>query len=525
MLVVAALAFASRVAPDLLGGQERELAADLPQSLGRLSYPIGYWNALAALMAAAVVLLTWLAAYGRALVARSVAVAALPLPLLVIYLTQSRGGAVAAAVGWAIVFAGASRRVRVRALAGGAIGAAGGAALILLATGRDAFRSPVVNPDGGTEGIEMVAALLIVSSLAFLVAFRSDELLAAARLPALRIPRLVAVGAAVVLVAGIGAATAASGAIDEFSDPEGFLGRPDDRASLAGSGRSQFWSVALDAFAEAPAGGIGAGNYELFWNGNEPIPVALEHAHSLYLETLAELGPLGFGLVVGFLALGAAAGVARRRRSSGGEVAAALALVATGALTAAIEWTWEVPAVFAPVVISVALLTGRATTRPTWPRPVDEDERRSVRDRLVTAAAPRERFGLGIATLLAGLACIWVAGVILLGSVQLSQSRAAVSRGDLEDAANNASFAESIEPWSSATSLQLAQVEELRGRLSEAAAWADESISESPGDWQGWFVAARIARRAGDDATADRALARAAELSPLPLPEPILQHD
>jgi cytochrome c-type biogenesis protein CcmH/NrfG len=120
-----------------------------------------------------------------------------------------------------------------------------------------------------------------------------------------------------------------------------------------------------------------------------------------------------------------------------------------------------------------------------------------------------------------GLGCIWIAGVVLFGSLQLSQSRAAVARGDLDDAANNASFAESIEPWSSAPSLQLAQVEELRGRLPQAAAAADEAISESPGDWHGWYVAARIARRAGDKATAERALERAGELSPLPVPKPL----
>ncbi len=322
MVVVAALAFASRAAPGLLGGQAEELAADLPQSLERLSYPVGYWNALAALMAATVALLAWLGAYARERTGRTLAVAALPLPVLVIYLTQSRGGAVAALVGWGVLLLAGSRRVRVRVLAAGAVGAGGGLALVFLAAGREAFRSPVLHPDTGTQGVEMALALVLVSAACFLVARRLDGPLSAARLPRLPVSRRTAIAGVALVVAGLVAAVVASGATEEFSDPEGFIGKPDDRTSLRGSGRSQFWSTALDAFVAAPVGGVGAGNYELFWNGNEPIPVAVEHAHSLYLETLAELGPVGLALVLGFLGLGAAAGVARRGSSPGGEVAA-----------------------------------------------------------------------------------------------------------------------------------------------------------------------------------------------------------
>ena len=70
-----------------------------PGAADRLSYPIGYWNGLAALLAIAAVLL---AHAGARAPERSAAVARrprwLPLALLAIWLTDSRGGEAAAAV-------------------------------------------------------------------------------------------------------------------------------------------------------------------------------------------------------------------------------------------------------------------------------------------------------------------------------------------------------------------------------------------------------------------------------------------
>jgi tetratricopeptide (TPR) repeat protein len=308
---------------------------------------------------------------------------------------------------------------------------------------------------------------------------------------------------------------------EDFKDPGALAELPTSAASTeqaasaasaAGNGRYQWWSGAVDAWQGDPLTGIGAGNFALYWNAHPTLPVVVNDAHSLYVETLAELGPLGLLALLAFLGAAIAAGVGRRR-SSRGDVAVWLGLVAAGAVSAAGEWTWELPAATAPMILAAAVLTGPATLRPRWPRPAEQG-----------GAPERSNFGLGVATLLVGFASIWVAGVSLLSTIQIDESRDAVTRGELEEAATNATYASTLQPWSSAPKLQLAQVEELRGRLPEARQAAEEAIDRSPGDWRGWVVLARIMARDGDRAAAEEALARAGELSPLPveveLPEP-----
>ena len=67
------------------------------------------------------------------------------------------------------------------------------------------------------------------------------------------------------------------------------------------------------------------------------------NAHSLYLETLAELGILGLLLVLGFFATAALAGWRARDVLRGGEAAPALAVLGAGAVTAGLEWTCQIP--------------------------------------------------------------------------------------------------------------------------------------------------------------------------------------
>ena len=131
--------------------------------------------------------------------------------------------------------------------------------------------------------------------------------------------------------------------------------------------------VRCDRRLAKPLTGLGAGNWELYWNANNTLPVITVEAHTLYLEILAELGPLGLLLLLAFFATAVYAGIGRRR-SSRGEVAVWLGLIAAGLASAAGEWTWEIPAATMPIVLAAAVLTGPATLRPPWPRAVERAE-------------------------------------------------------------------------------------------------------------------------------------------------------
>jgi tetratricopeptide (TPR) repeat protein len=280
---------------------------------------------------------------------------------------------------------------------------------------------------------------------------------------------------------------------------------PGQRAltSFRTTGRPQYWDAALDAYGSSPVHGVGAGNYELYWNAHPEVALPLVNAHSLYLETLAELGLAGLAVVLGFLCAPVVASWGRIRGWAGGEAGAALALLAAGALSAAIEWTWQLPAAFAPVVVAAGLLTAtRARAAPAAPR------------------AGRRYTGLIGAFALAavGWASVWAAGVLVVGNEKLDSSRAAARDGELAAAADDARVAADVQPWSPEPRLQLALVDELAGDLGAARRTIEEAISRAPDDWRGWAVAARIDAHRGRRAAASRELARARGLNPVGLP-------
>ena len=57
LVAIGVIALLARFVPGPFGDPDADLARDLPAALGRLTYPIGYWNGLAAVMSAAIVLL------------------------------------------------------------------------------------------------------------------------------------------------------------------------------------------------------------------------------------------------------------------------------------------------------------------------------------------------------------------------------------------------------------------------------------------------------------------------------------
>lgn len=500
LTIVAAASLGSRYAPTLFGNADRELGAAIPNAAGRLSYPIGYWNGLAALLAIDAVLLAWLGAFARSRSGRACAIALLPLPVLGIYLASSRGGLAAAAVGGALLLMLARNRRSM--FAGGLLGAAGGGVLVLVARTQHDFVDGLAGSSATHEGQLMLLVTLVCVGLVAAGRYRLDPWLAEAR--STRRPLWPWV---LLLVVVVGAVIALASRDSGEARPPGqpVQGVSAGHLTSGGSsGRYQFWEGALDAFASKPVAGVGAGNFELYWNAHPQLALPLVNAHSLYLETLAELGPAGLALLLAFLAAPVIGAV--RRRSSGEpdpDDDLALAVLAAGALSAALEWTWQIPAAFAPVIVAIGLLAaGRAMAEP-----VDSQ-----------AAGRQSRFALGVAALVVAWVAIWAAAVSFAGEHELAASRSAATRGDLTQAADDARIAGKLQPWSPEPPLQLALVDEVGGNLDAARTAAFDAISHARGDWRPWAVAARIAAKQGNSRAAGLLLAKARSLSPVELP-------
>ena len=194
----------------------------------------------------------------------------------------------------------------------------------------------------------------------YLTGSRAAELSLAAGLVVLvrfsrRLPRVVT-GA---FVAGAAAAVALVAAASLHQEHNVLAG-------LFGANRPHYWHVAWHEVQLNPVLGSGAGTFERYWLLYRPVGSFARDAHSLYLETLAELGPIG--LVLLLAALGLPLLVLRGRRDPMLATAAAgyvAYLVHTG-----VDWDWELP-----VVTLCGLVCGSGLL--LWTRPRDAPRLRS----------------------------------------------------------------------------------------------------------------------------------------------------
>ena len=499
LTAVAAVALATRIAPGL-GGDEA-LVRLIPSALGRLSFPIGYWNGLAALMAICVTLLAWIAAQGPTQLARAVAMGLAPLPALVIYLGSSRGGVAAALAGLIVLFALSEHRTRflvATLLIGG-----GTAALVAFASSLDQLLDGASGSAAADQGIELLAAIAGVAALLFVLTMLIDGPLRSLSVPRWLGGPAIAAGILAVLVLVLAAGPADRW--EEFKQPPQQPEETDNfiashLTSGSGSGRYQFWSVAFDAFEKEPVRGIGAGSYETFWTQEAPFNYSLQNAHSLFLETLAELGLIGGLLLFGFFGICLVEGLRRLRHR---DAAICVAVIAAGLVSAAIDWTWQLPAVFFPVILACALAAGPAL------RVGEADERGVRQDRRRAELALR---GGGILT---ALLAFLVAAVLLLGSSKLEESRDAAARGDLAAALKAADDASALQPWAAAPRLQEGLLLERLGRIEKALQAVKEALDRGPDDWRTYLVLSRLELRTGDGEAALRSLREAKALNPL----------
>ncbi|MQA76552.1 MAG: hypothetical protein GEU88_19890, partial [Solirubrobacterales bacterium] len=312
---VAGIALLSRLQPSSFPALEAP--EFVPESRARLHYPLNYWNGLAAFVAIGLPLLLALTTAARHAPARALAAAAIPVLALTAYYTLSRGGAAAAVVALLVLVALHPRRLALVAL--GLPSAAGSAILIAAASQRDPLADGLLNASAARQGDEMLAMTLVVcvgvGLLTAALALAERHGLG----PRLELRRrgagaaAVAV-AAIALVVGLAAGLPGAGgdAWREFKEPAVPTAEAGRFSSAGGSGRYQFWEAAVDAGRSEPLTGIGPGTYEFFWAREGTLPTSIRDAHSLYLETFAELGIIGLALVLAVVASPFLLGARRR---------------------------------------------------------------------------------------------------------------------------------------------------------------------------------------------------------------------
>jgi O-Antigen ligase len=483
--LVAIIALFSYLQPGVLDSGE----SDIPNAIGRLSYPIGYWNGAGALLAVTAVLLSYAGIRGPTRPLRSAAVAVFPLAVLGLWLTSSRGAGIALAIGLCILIAASPDRPR--QLVAVIVGALGAAVMIVVARQLGDLTSGGGDPAMRADGDLMSAVVVPVAAATGALAWWSDRYR-----PRLRVSRRLALILGAVVLAGLMAGVVAADPgkrLNEFeSPPSARAGVAVDAVELSSNGRWQFWGEAVDAFESNPLGGVGAGGFEDWWARHATVAIFVRNPHSLPLQQTSELGVPGLVLFCGFLVALAIAAVRRLRSGLAGDVGVLLAVVATGAIGAAVDWTWEFPAVFGPVVVCAALLLVSARSRPL-----------------------RDGYLLGIATVSAAWVAMVAGGLVVLAQIELDRSRSAAADGRIAEAIHRAEQAHTVTPWSSEPLIQLALLEQDSGNLDQALRRLQEAESRDSDDWRLALIETTLQAQRGDRSAASAAFDRSQALSPL----------
>src|SRR4051812_5165249 len=352
----------TRLFPERLGASD-------PIARYRLSAPVGYWNTLGILASMAILLAFGFAARGR-LWGRPLAAAALVGLAPTLYFTFSRGAVIALAIGLAALFLVDPRRLQTTL-----------AALLLVplpvvATWRASQYTALTTTAAplhaatrdGHRLAAIVLALAVVNAVAALVFGLMEP-----RVPVgIWLRRGYAAGvtcaalAAAALVVGHfgGPARMVERGYDSFrGPPAGSTAAGSDLtrrfSNLSSNGRLPLWEAAWHDAKRRPLVGSGAGGFEWYWAQHQPATGGkARDAHSLYMETFAEMGAIGLVLIV--LAILLPLGAILRGRHHRIVPFVVAAYIAFAAHIGA-DWDWEMPVVILSGVFCAAaiMIAGR----------------------------------------------------------------------------------------------------------------------------------------------------------------------
>lgn len=503
--VVIGYALLSRLLPGTVGGDTQ----------ARLSNPISYWNALGALAAFGAALAVGAAALPR--VNRAVAAVAgalVPMFLLALMLTYSRGAVVCLIIGLVVLVV--LSPARLEALAAIAATVVISAPLLSYANGEPGIAQltgpvPPHEDAGRRVLLWLLVAMAACAAAAWLIAWGMRRAPGGAR----RRVGLTTAAVALVAVVAVGAARWPTGGpvswsqakIDSFqsfdtSARNDAQSVSDRLADASGSGRWQNWSVAADEFRSQPVVGTGAGDYRFWWEEHRPVDLTVRNAHSLYLEILGENGLIGLLLLLTPLAaVVIAVGIARvkgREPEVAGLLAVAVAAGGVVAVHMAGDWDWQLPALaLMPIALGAGALKLAVAPSPS------EDEPAA---RWPVATRP--------ALVVAAIVAVVLVASPTASAGALGDARHAASSGDLQGALTIARRAGRLSPADPAPVRLQANLLTDLGRPAAADAAFARAAARSPRDWVTFADWASALLQRGDVAAARIAAARAHQLNP-----------
>ena len=264
----------------------------------------------------------------------------------------------------------------------------------------------------------------------------------------------------------------------------------------ANNGRLPLWTAALDIYRAHKLKGSGAGTYQQYYPQVREHALYVTDTHSLYLQSLAELGIVGaalMALVVGGILVGLAL---RIRGPDRGIYAALFAVVLAWALHQTLDWDWQMPAVTLPVFI----LAGLALARP-------RDGKAGMR------GLPAGRAVVALGWLLVAVAPL----LISTSYARLQHAGRELQHGECPAAKREALSSLSLgaeRPQAYA----IVGVCDLQQGFAPAAVTAmAKTVAYEPQSWEDWYLLAIAQAAAGKNPLADAR--RAIALNPL---EPLL---
>ena len=519
-LVVGIGAVALYVLVNLLGANPNGLFG-----AGRLNQPLGYINGQATVFmmgfwlcfAVAERRPAWLAGLG---------VGAATVMACLAALTQSRGAVLAMAASVVVVVAlvPGDRLKRIFGLLACAIGVAAVSGPVLdvydvgIATGR------VSDATGHTAGLAIVGAAVLTGAI-------WGTAVAVVPLAAETMPKLVptvrragvavlAAGALAIVGVGIVSAGRISDEIStqwtSFTKLGTTLGgaqrqpAPTTRLVSGAGTRYDYWRIALDAFADHPLNGVGAGNYDRPYFRARRTTEDIRQPHSFELQELAELGIVGGALVACFIAGLVLGAVRMRSAAAASPLGATLMIGGVGVVTAwlvqtSVDWIHLMPGLTGIALAMAAVLALNRAPAEAVSRAPERTGRLALRPAALASAT------------LAGLA-------LVVGAASLSRQGLADFFRHRADAALADHPAEAIKEANRSLRLDaenpstyyikaaaLARFDEADASRSTLV----EALRKEPDDFVTWTLMGDLAVRRGRFEEAKRNYSRASALNPV----------